>query len=144
MLKGFPNILETCQQWIMEKVSLLKQMSCDGLPLQIDTSCSLEGFPYTGLISSLTTLQNHIVICDIGICSLLDDFYRPFYVNIFYRLCTVLISFCLFLKLDRGFWKLIENLVSLQTSSFQILGSLVYLIGCLPLWREFMLCKYVY
>lgn len=65
VIKGFPNILETCQQWIMEKVSLLKQMSCDGLPLQIDTSCSLEGFPYIGLISSLTTLQNHIVICDI-------------------------------------------------------------------------------
>jgi hypothetical protein len=100
---GFPNILETCQQWIMEKVSLLKQMPCDGLPLQIDTSCSLEGFPNAGLISSLTTLQNHIVICDIGICSLFDDCYLLFYVNIFYRLCAVLISFCLFLKLDRGF-----------------------------------------
>jgi hypothetical protein len=82
LLKGFPNILETCQQWIMEKVSLLKQMPCDGLPLQIDTSCPLEGFPYAGLISSLTTLENHIVICDIGICSLLDDYYLPFYVNI--------------------------------------------------------------
>ncbi|KAE8022918.1 hypothetical protein FH972_008679 [Carpinus fangiana] len=65
VIKGFPNILETCQQWIMEKVSLLKQMPCDGLPLQIDTSCSLEGLPYAGLISSLTTLENHIVICDI-------------------------------------------------------------------------------
>lgn len=87
----------------MEKVSLLKQMPCDGLPLQIDTSCSLEGFPYAGLISSLSTLENHIVICDIGICSLLDDYYLPFYVNIFYRLSAVLISFCLFFKLDRGF-----------------------------------------
>ncbi|XP_059446321.1 uncharacterized protein LOC132177862 isoform X2 [Corylus avellana] len=65
VIKGFPNILETCQQWIMEKVSLLKQMPCDGLPLQIDTSCSLEGFPYAGLISSLSTFENHIVICDI-------------------------------------------------------------------------------
>jgi hypothetical protein len=62
--------------------------------------------------------------------------FQLFYVNIFYRLCAVLISFYLFLKLDRG-------CLSLRTSNFQILGSFVDLIVCLPLWREFMLCDLI-
>jgi hypothetical protein len=51
----------------MEKVSILKQMPCDWLQLQIDTSCSQEGLSYAGLMSSVTTLQNHLFICDTGI-----------------------------------------------------------------------------
>lgn len=64
VVKGFPKILETCGQWIMEKVSILKQMPCDWLQLQIDTSCSQEGLSYAGLMSSVTTLQNHLFLCD--------------------------------------------------------------------------------
>ncbi|XP_075655567.1 uncharacterized protein LOC142625742 isoform X2 [Castanea sativa] len=64
VIKGFPKILETCGQWIMEKVSLLKQIPCDWLQPQFEASCSQEELSYAHLMSSLTTLQNHIFICD--------------------------------------------------------------------------------
>ncbi|KAL4643971.1 hypothetical protein ACB092_02G130100 [Castanea dentata] len=64
VVKGFPKILETCGQWIMEKVSLLKQIPCDWLQPQFEASCSQEELSYARLMSSLTTLQNHIFICD--------------------------------------------------------------------------------
>ncbi|XP_040994310.1 uncharacterized protein LOC121240843 isoform X2 [Juglans microcarpa x Juglans regia] len=64
VVKGFTNILETGGQWIMKKISILEQMPCDALQAQVDTSSTPEGLPYTGLISSFTTLQNHIVISD--------------------------------------------------------------------------------
>ena len=35
-----------------------------------------------------------------------------------------------------------KNLEYVRPSSFQILASLEYLIGCLPLWRKFMLCMF--
>ncbi|KAK7836297.1 protein suppressor of quenching 1 [Quercus suber] len=64
--EGFPKILETCGQWIMEKVSLLKQIPCDWLQPQFEASGSQEELSYACLMSSLTTLQNHIFICDTG------------------------------------------------------------------------------
>ncbi|KAG6667580.1 uncharacterized protein LOC122315184 isoform X1 [Carya illinoinensis] len=64
VVKGFTNILETGGQWIMKKISILEQMPCDALQAQVDTSCTPEGLPYAGLISSFTTLQNQLVICD--------------------------------------------------------------------------------
>uniref|UniRef100_A0A7N2R6H3 NHL domain-containing protein n=1 Tax=Quercus lobata TaxID=97700 RepID=A0A7N2R6H3_QUELO len=64
VVKGFPKILETCGQWIMEKVSLLKRIPFDWLQPQFEASCSQEELSYARLMSSLTTLQNHIFICD--------------------------------------------------------------------------------
>lgn len=50
----------------MEKVSLLKQMPHDWLQQQTNTVCSPKSLPYAGLISSLTTFQNHVILCDMG------------------------------------------------------------------------------
>ncbi|EEF41258.1 catalytic, putative [Ricinus communis] len=64
IIRGFPKILETCGQLITEKVSLLKQMPNDWLQQQIDASCSPEGLPFASLLSSVTTFQNHLIMCD--------------------------------------------------------------------------------
>ncbi|KAK1551644.1 hypothetical protein Q3G72_001907 [Acer saccharum] len=64
VVRGFPKILEICGQLIMENVSLLEQIPNDQLPKQIDSSGSLKGLPYAGLISSVTAFQDHIIMCD--------------------------------------------------------------------------------
>ncbi|KAM7523396.1 hypothetical protein LguiA_013298 [Lonicera macranthoides] len=64
VVKGFPKILEICGHMIMEKSSLLKQMPSHWLQQHVDSNCSLEEFPYAGLMSSAATFQDHIVICD--------------------------------------------------------------------------------
>lgn len=65
VVKGFPKILDVCGPQIMEKVSLLKQMPHDWLQQQTNAVCSPKSLPHAGLISSLTTLQNHVILCDI-------------------------------------------------------------------------------
>ncbi|PRQ25561.1 putative transcription factor WD40-like family [Rosa chinensis] len=64
VVKGFPKILDVCGPQIMEKVSLLKQMPHDWLQQQTNAVCSPKRLPYASLISSLTTLQNHVILCD--------------------------------------------------------------------------------
>ncbi|KAK2637092.1 hypothetical protein Ddye_031884 [Dipteronia dyeriana] len=64
VVRGFPKILEIYGQLIMENVSLLEQIPHDQLPKQIDSSGSLKGLPYAGLISSVTAFQDHIIMCD--------------------------------------------------------------------------------
>ncbi|XVF32224.1 hypothetical protein REPUB_Repub17cG0062800 [Reevesia pubescens] len=64
VVKGLPNTLELCRHLIMEKVSLLKKMPDYLLQQQTDNDLSLEGLPYAGLISCVTTFQNHIIMCD--------------------------------------------------------------------------------
>ncbi|XP_062019533.1 uncharacterized protein LOC133736114 isoform X1 [Rosa rugosa] len=64
VVKGFPKILDVCGPQIMEKVSLLKQMPHDWLRQQTNAVCSPKRLPYASLISSLTTLQNHVILCD--------------------------------------------------------------------------------
>ncbi|XP_031278260.1 uncharacterized protein LOC116136740 isoform X2 [Pistacia vera] len=64
ILSGFSKILEICGELIMEKVHFVKQMPHDLLQQQIDSSCSTKELPYAGLISSLTAIQNHIIMCD--------------------------------------------------------------------------------
>ncbi|XP_038704345.1 uncharacterized protein LOC120000365 isoform X1 [Tripterygium wilfordii] len=64
IFKGFPKILEFCGEMIMEKLSLLNQMPCEWLEQQTDGCFLLKGYPYAGLISSFTTFQNQIVMCD--------------------------------------------------------------------------------
>ncbi|TQE12463.1 hypothetical protein C1H46_002116 [Malus baccata] len=66
VIRGFPKILEVCGQQVMEKLALLKQMPHDWLQQQTNVICSPEQLPYAGLLSSLTTLQNHVILCDMG------------------------------------------------------------------------------
>ncbi|XVE72782.1 hypothetical protein DITRI_Ditri11bG0066200 [Diplodiscus trichospermus] len=64
VVKGFPKTLELCRHLIMEKESLLEKVPDYLLQQQTDTDLSLEGLPYAGLISCVTTFQNHIIMCD--------------------------------------------------------------------------------
>lgn len=47
-------------------LSLLDQMPCNWFQQQTEYTCSVEGLPHSCLLSSLTTLQNQIFICDTG------------------------------------------------------------------------------
>lgn len=53
----------------MKNLSILDQIPCDWFPKKPDNGNLLEGIPRSDLLSSLTTLQNHIFICDTGIHS---------------------------------------------------------------------------
>ncbi|PPR94288.1 hypothetical protein GOBAR_AA26393 [Gossypium barbadense] len=64
VVKGFPNTLEFCRHFILEKVSLLKKMPDYLLQHQRDANLAREGLPYAGLISCITTFENHIIMCD--------------------------------------------------------------------------------
>nr|KJB42449.1 hypothetical protein B456_007G153600 [Gossypium raimondii] len=64
VVKGFPNTLEFCRHFILEKVSLLKKMPDYLLQQQRDANLAREGLPYAGLISCVTTFENHIIMCD--------------------------------------------------------------------------------
>lgn len=112
----------------MEKVSILQQIPYDGLQAQIDTSCSPEGLPYAGLLSSLTILQNHVVICDTGIGLFCDNYYNFFCEFIIYVVWSSHLILCVpqvgqrILKIDRG-----SGVASnIQFSNFGMLG--------LPYW----------
>lgn len=63
---GFPKIRDTCGQMIAEKLSLSRKMPHDWLQQQVDCYSSVNGIPYAGLMSSLATFKNHIMICDTG------------------------------------------------------------------------------
>ncbi|XP_077252837.1 NHL domain-containing protein isoform X2 [Tasmannia lanceolata] len=64
VVKGSPNIMELCGDIIMEKISLLEGVIGKCLQQRVDSSCSLTGLPYTGLVSSLATFHNNLVFCD--------------------------------------------------------------------------------
>ncbi|XP_065874457.1 uncharacterized protein [Euphorbia lathyris] len=64
VIEEFPKIMEICGHLITEKVSLLKQMPKDWLQLQINADYSPKGLPFGSHISSVTTFQDHIVVCD--------------------------------------------------------------------------------
>ncbi|XP_028804603.1 uncharacterized protein LOC114759567 [Neltuma alba] len=64
ILKGSPEINEICREQITKKSSLLDHLGYDGFQQQIEYTCFVEGLPHSGLLSSLTTLQNQIFICD--------------------------------------------------------------------------------
>lgn len=50
----------------MENLSILDQIPCDWFQQRTNDSSVLEDLPHSDLLSSLTTLQNHIFICDTG------------------------------------------------------------------------------
>ncbi|KAI4354408.1 hypothetical protein L6164_003270 [Bauhinia variegata] len=64
VFEGSPEILKIYGQQIKENLSLLDQMPEDWFQQQTDNAFSLEDIPYSGLLSSMTTLQNHIILCD--------------------------------------------------------------------------------
>ncbi|XP_071698630.1 uncharacterized protein [Rutidosis leptorrhynchoides] len=64
VVKGSAKILEICGPLIREKSSLLKEIPSSSLPHHIATNFSFEGISHAGLVSSLATFQDNIVICD--------------------------------------------------------------------------------
>ncbi|XP_057965996.1 uncharacterized protein LOC131156378 isoform X2 [Malania oleifera] len=64
VITGFPKIWEICGWMIMEKVSILKQLPHEWLQHEVDQNSPLKEIPYAGLMSSLATFQNHVIICD--------------------------------------------------------------------------------
>ncbi|KAJ8766200.1 hypothetical protein K2173_021717 [Erythroxylum novogranatense] len=63
-IEGHSNIMEICGLLIMEKESILTQMPRNWLQVQTDAHCSLKWLSYASLLPSLTTFQDHIVMCD--------------------------------------------------------------------------------
>jgi hypothetical protein len=68
---GSPRILEICGQLIGQNLSILDKIPCDQFQQKTNNVCVLDGFPHSDLLSSSTTLQNHMFICDKGNPSLL-------------------------------------------------------------------------
>ncbi|XP_054794189.1 uncharacterized protein LOC129299746 [Prosopis cineraria] len=64
VLEGSPEIYEICRKQMSKKLSLLDHLAYDGFQQQIEYAYSVEGLPHSGLLSSLTTLQNQIFISD--------------------------------------------------------------------------------
>ncbi|QHO34909.1 hypothetical protein HN51_028423 [Arachis hypogaea] len=62
--KGSSTILEICRQQITENLSILDQVPSDWFKHQNQHACLLEGIPNSDLLASVTTLQNHVIICD--------------------------------------------------------------------------------
>ncbi|XP_061367843.1 uncharacterized protein LOC133310856 isoform X2 [Gastrolobium bilobum] len=65
VFEGSPRILEVCGQRIMKKLSVLDRIPCDWFEQQTNIGCLVEGLPRYDLLSSVTTLQKNIFICDI-------------------------------------------------------------------------------
>ncbi|VFQ58488.1 unnamed protein product [Cuscuta campestris] len=64
IVKGFSNIMEICGHLILEKSNILKQVPGDLLKRLMDNNISLEGVPYAGLMSSIATFQDDMIICN--------------------------------------------------------------------------------
>ncbi|KAI3742033.1 hypothetical protein L1987_59712 [Smallanthus sonchifolius] len=64
VVKGSAKILEICGPLILEKSSLLKEIPSNSLPQNIASNFSIEGNSHAGLVSSVATFQDNIVICD--------------------------------------------------------------------------------
>ncbi|XP_073021765.1 uncharacterized protein [Primulina eburnea] len=58
------KILEICGQMMMDKSISARHVPSDWLEQQLAASCSFDGIPYAGLMSSTATFQDHIVLCD--------------------------------------------------------------------------------
>ncbi|XP_075520195.1 uncharacterized protein LOC142553659 isoform X4 [Primulina tabacum] len=63
-VKESSKILEICGQMMMDKSISARHVPSDWLEQQLAASCSFDGIPYAGLMSSTATFQDHIVFCD--------------------------------------------------------------------------------
>ncbi|KAL5099439.1 hypothetical protein RYX36_003766 [Vicia faba] len=66
VFEGSPNIVEKCGQLIRQNLSILDKTPCDQFQQKTNDVCALDGLPHSVPLSSLTTLQNHMFICDKG------------------------------------------------------------------------------
>ncbi|OVA01596.1 hypothetical protein BVC80_9073g27 [Macleaya cordata] len=66
VVAGYQQIMEICGQMIMEKRSLLNQITQSLWQQSVDPGCSLEGILYDSLMSSVATFDNNIIFCDTG------------------------------------------------------------------------------
>ncbi|CAN1269675.1 Protein SUPPRESSOR OF QUENCHING 1, chloroplastic, partial [Linum perenne] len=64
VIKGFRKIMDTFGNLIMDKLSLLKELPSDWLERQTDAYWSSKEIPYATLISSLSTCNDHVFVCD--------------------------------------------------------------------------------
>ncbi|KAG9446913.1 hypothetical protein H6P81_013041 [Aristolochia fimbriata] len=64
VIQGSMNIMEICDQIIMEKVNLLKEISSNLFQQNISPVYPLDKLQYTGLMSSLATLGKEILFCE--------------------------------------------------------------------------------
>ncbi|CAL5388002.1 unnamed protein product [Camellia sinensis] len=64
IVRGFPKILERCGPMVLEKSSLLKQIPGDWLQQLVGNNSALGEITCAGLMSSIATFQDHIVVCD--------------------------------------------------------------------------------
>ncbi|MQM09245.1 hypothetical protein Taro_042112 [Colocasia esculenta] len=62
--KGFPNIMEIHGQIIMERASLLEEISTHVLWESTVSNFSPQKLPYAGFMSSISNLHNNIIFCD--------------------------------------------------------------------------------
>ncbi|KAK1420599.1 hypothetical protein QVD17_22318 [Tagetes erecta] len=63
VVKGSAKILEICGPLVLDKSSILKEIPSNSLPQNMANKISIEGSP-AGLVSSVATFQDNIVICD--------------------------------------------------------------------------------
>nr|XP_043621653.1 uncharacterized protein LOC122593323 [Erigeron canadensis] len=64
VVNGSAKIVDRCGPLILEKLSGLKEMDSSCLPQHISTNFSVEGIPNAGLVSSVATFQDNIIVCD--------------------------------------------------------------------------------
>ncbi|OWM77903.1 hypothetical protein CDL15_Pgr018472 [Punica granatum] len=63
-ITGFQQVVAVCQELIVEKMSLLKQLPRDQLHQRTSASFSLEDQRHLSLVSSVATLGDYIIACD--------------------------------------------------------------------------------
>ncbi|KAK2411614.1 haloacid dehalogenase hydrolase family protein [Trifolium repens] len=66
VFEGSPRIIEICRQLIGQNLSILDKIPCNQFQQKTNNVCVLDGLPHSDLLSSSTTLQNHVFICDKG------------------------------------------------------------------------------
>ncbi|XP_022870777.1 uncharacterized protein LOC111390018 isoform X2 [Olea europaea var. sylvestris] len=64
VVKESSKILGICEEMILEKSIPLKKIPTNWLQQQLDANCPFEKIPYAGLMSSVATYQDHIVVCN--------------------------------------------------------------------------------
>ncbi|URD74888.1 hypothetical protein MUK42_24900 [Musa troglodytarum] len=63
IVRGVSNIIEMCEDMIMEKVTLLKDIYQNMPSKRLHHCLSFEGIPFAGLFSSVASFQNDVILC---------------------------------------------------------------------------------
>lgn len=70
---GLSRIMESYGQLIMDRLSVIKQIPDGMLQRPSDANIAIGGSPYLDLLSSLTSFENCIIICDSGTNVSIDE-----------------------------------------------------------------------